>query len=170
MSAFYTATDHFTLLPAILLALFGCVALFFPKMSGLFSLVLGEIFAGIALWRQLNYLQDSGLSIQAFQGSLVVDGLSLFFNFLFVATGLLCGLISYRYLEVEGEHHAQQRNVLNGRNPYVQRFIFRVVKVLRPQVIAEVDQFGHRQQGWQTPPRDMRHSAKNMALPSRKAS
>jgi len=107
LSAFYTATDHFTLLPAILLALFGCVALFFPKMSGLFSLVLGEVFAGIALWRQLNYLQDSGLSIQAFQGSLVVDGLSLFFNFLFVATGLLCGLISYRYLEVEGEHHGE---------------------------------------------------------------
>jgi hypothetical protein len=26
LSAFYTATDHFTLLPAILLALFGCVA------------------------------------------------------------------------------------------------------------------------------------------------
>ena len=61
MSVYYSSTDHFVLLPVILLALFGCATLLFdfwvfpePRQRRLlvWFLVLGEAFAGIALWRQ----------------------------------------------------------------------------------------------------------------------
>ncbi len=55
MSQYYTATDHFVLVPAIMLALFGCAILLFdfwvfpdPKQRKwlLAFLALGEAFAG----------------------------------------------------------------------------------------------------------------------------
>jgi NADH-quinone oxidoreductase subunit N len=104
MNPFYTATDHFVLLPAILLGLFGCLALFFERRGGLAVLLLGEFFTGLMLTRHAIQLESTGLPMIGFQGALTVDGLSLVFNFLFVAGALLCALISYRYLEIEGEH------------------------------------------------------------------
>jgi len=117
MSEFYTSTDHFVLTPAIMLALFGCAILLFDaflfaeprkRKWSLVFLVVGLGFTSAALWRQQSFLAENGLDqITAFQGTLTVDGFSLFFNWIFVAASLLVGLASYGYLETEGEHHGE---------------------------------------------------------------
>jgi NADH-quinone oxidoreductase subunit N len=117
MSEFYTATDHFVLVPAIMLALFGCAILLFdflvfpdPKHRKwlLLFLVLGLGFAGVGLWRQQNFLASQPVDeIIAFHGTLTLDGFALFFNWVFLAASLIVALISYKYLEVEGEHHGE---------------------------------------------------------------
>ncbi len=117
MSQYYTATDHFVLVPAIMLALFGCAILLFdfwvfpePKQRKwlLAFLALGEAFTGYGLWQQHSYLAGQGIEeLTAFQGSLVVDGFSLFFNWIFIIASLIVALVSYRYLEIEGEHHGE---------------------------------------------------------------
>ncbi|HSB16320.1 MAG TPA: NADH-quinone oxidoreductase subunit N [Bryobacteraceae bacterium] len=117
MSQFYTSTDHFVLVPAIMLALFGCAVLLFdfflfpdPKQRKwlLIFVVLGIVFAGTGLWRQQSYLASQGINeLTAFGGSLTVDGFALFFNWVFLAASLIVALVSYRYLEIEGEHHGE---------------------------------------------------------------
>ncbi len=117
MSEFYTALDHLALLPAILLGLFGCaIFLFdfwlFPKSSDksklVWFIVIAEGFAAIALWRQFSYLQETGLpALVAFRGILSIDGFTLFFNAMFLVAALLTALISYRYLEQEGEQQGE---------------------------------------------------------------
>lgn len=117
MSAYYTATDHFVLLPAIMLALFGCAVLIFdfwvfPSAKQrkwlLLFVMLGLAFTGTALWRQYDFLRTSGLpELTAFQGSLTIDGFALFFNWIFLASSLIVALVSYKYLEIEGEHHGE---------------------------------------------------------------
>src|ERR1039457_942075 len=99
IQSFYSATDHFTIIPAIMLALFGCAILLFdflvfpdPRQRKwlLLFVVLGEAFAGSGLWRQHNFLSDQGLTeLTAFQGSLTMDGFSIFFNWIFLAAALL---------------------------------------------------------------------------------
>jgi NADH-quinone oxidoreductase subunit N len=117
MSQFYTSTDHFVLVPAIMLALFGCAVLLFdfflfpePRLRKrlVWFLFAGEIFTAAGLWRQQAFLAAEGLpEITAFQGTLTVDGFSLFFNWIFVAVSLLVAIVSWRYLEIEGEHHGE---------------------------------------------------------------
>ncbi|MEP7361929.1 MAG: NADH-quinone oxidoreductase subunit N [Acidobacteriota bacterium] len=117
MSQYYTPSDHFALLPALLLALFGCSILlldFFvlpkPRQKRWLILfaVLGEVFACVALYRQYRFLDDQSLpALHAFSDGLVVDGFSIFFNAMFAAAAILVALISYRYLEVEDEHHGE---------------------------------------------------------------
>ncbi len=117
MSQFYTSTDHFVLVPAIMLALFGCAVLLFDflvfpeprhRKRLLIFVILGQLFAGAGLWRQHNFLVTQGYQeITAFQGTLTVDGFSLFFNWIFLAAGLIVAIISYRYLEIEGEHQGE---------------------------------------------------------------
>jgi len=117
MNQFYTPTDHFSLLPALLLALFGCAILmldFFvlphPRQKRwlIFFALLGEFFAGLALYRQYRFLEDQSIpALRAFSDGLIVDGFSIFFNAIFVAAAALVAIISYRYLEVEGEHHGE---------------------------------------------------------------
>ena len=117
MSQFYTATDHFVLIPAIMLALFGCAILLFdflifsdPKQrKWLLVFVLpGLAFTGYGLLRQQAFLAEQGIQeLTAFQGALVVDGFSLFFNWIFLAASAVVALISYKYLDIEGEHHGE---------------------------------------------------------------
>ncbi len=117
MSQFYTSTDHFVLIPGIMLALFGCAVLLFdflvfpaPKQRKwlLLFVALGEAFTGYGLWRQQAFLAANGIpEITAFQGALTIDGFSLFFNWVFIAAALLVAIVSYRYLEIEGEHHGE---------------------------------------------------------------
>ena len=117
MNQFYTPTDHFAVLPALLLALFGCSILlldFFvlpqPRQKRwlIFFAVLGEIFAGAALYRQYRFLEEQSVpALHAFSDALIVDGFSIFFNAMFVAAAALVAIVSYRYLEVEGEHHGE---------------------------------------------------------------
>jgi NADH-quinone oxidoreductase subunit N len=117
MSEFYTSTDHFVLIPGIMLALFGCAVLLFdfflfpePRQRKwlIGFLILGEAFTGAGLWRQQSFLSDHGLAeITAFNGSLTVDGFAIFFNWLFIAISVVVAIISYRYLEIEEEHHGE---------------------------------------------------------------
>ena len=113
---FYTANDHFVLQPAIMLALFGCAVMLFefllpPKESQRRAWLLGVTLAGLAFtawalsWQQMAV--NSGGHFTAFHGTLVVDGFSMIFNWIFLACSTIVVLISYRYLEVEGEHHAE---------------------------------------------------------------
>jgi NADH-quinone oxidoreductase subunit N len=120
MSQYYTSTDHFVLIPAIMLALFGCAILLIdfliePRQRKLliWLLVLGLFFTGWGLWRQQSFLYPQGIGelrvdeLTGFQGAITIDGFALFFNWLFLAASLVVALISYKYLETEGEHHGE---------------------------------------------------------------
>jgi NADH-quinone oxidoreductase subunit N len=117
MSQFYTTADHFVLVPAIMLALFGCAVLLFdflvfpdPRQRKYLVLfvVLGLVFTGGALWRQQSFMSSHGLDkLTAFGGALTIDGFALFFNWIFLAASLIVALASYKYLEIEGEHHGE---------------------------------------------------------------
>jgi NADH-quinone oxidoreductase subunit N len=111
----YSAADHFAVLPGLLLALFGCGLLvvdFFldvrQKSRLLLVVLLAEAFTGAAVYRQQSFLSTRpGSALTAFSGSLTIDGLAVFFNWLFIATVVLIALISYLYLEIEREHHGE---------------------------------------------------------------
>jgi NADH-quinone oxidoreductase subunit N len=100
-----------------MLALFGCAILLldflvFPNPRQrkflLIFVALGEAFTGFGLWRQHAFLTNNGIpELTAFQGSLTIDGFALFFNWMFAAAALIVALVSYRYLEIEGEHHGE---------------------------------------------------------------
>ncbi|MGA2740425.1 MAG: NADH-quinone oxidoreductase subunit N [Bryobacteraceae bacterium] len=120
MNQFYTSTDHFVLVPAVMLALFGCAILLFdfvvfpdPRQRKylLFFLILGEGFAGFGLWNQQTNLAANG-PLQAFHGSLIMDGFSIFFNWIFIAATMIVAIVSYKYLEIEGEHHAEYYSLM----------------------------------------------------------
>jgi NADH-quinone oxidoreductase subunit N len=115
MSELYTSTDHFVLLPAIMLALFGCAVMLFEFLLGddpkqrrwLLLVALGGLaFTARALWMQQSAIAG-GMRITAFKETLVLDGFALLFNWIFLVCSTIVILISYRYLEVEGEHHAE---------------------------------------------------------------
>jgi NADH-quinone oxidoreductase subunit N len=117
MSQFYTVNDHFVLEPAIMLALFACAILLFdtwifpnPKDRKYVSLLViaGLGFTGVVLWKQQSFLAASGaVSMTAFQESLTIDGFALFFNWIFLLASLVTAIVSYKYLEIEGEHHGE---------------------------------------------------------------
>ncbi len=122
MSQFYTSIDHFVLVPAILLALFGCALLLFDfllfpfphqRKNLVYFVVLGVVFTGGALWRQQQFLAGHDLArITGFGGAVTIDGFALFFNWIFLAATLLVALMSYRYLEEAGEHHGEYYGLL----------------------------------------------------------
>ena len=71
MSQYYTELDHLALLPATMLALFGCAILLldtwlYPNPKHRKYLVLMPVIPGLALtafalWRQQTYLAGSGV-------------------------------------------------------------------------------------------------------------
>jgi NADH-quinone oxidoreductase subunit N len=112
-SQFYTSTDHFTIAPAIMMALFGCAILlfdFFPFLSRrkdlLLLLAIAEGFAGFGLIRQQQHLAANAI-LQGFSGSITIDSLSIFFNWIFLIAALVVAIASYKYLEVAGENHGE---------------------------------------------------------------
>jgi len=117
MSLFYTATDHFTIIPALILALFGCAILLFdflifpdPRQRKwlLLFVVLAEGFTGYGLWRQQLFMATNGLTeISGFHGSVTIDGFGIFYNWIFVVAALIVAIVSYKYLEIAGEHHGE---------------------------------------------------------------
>jgi len=117
MSQFYTSADHFAIIPAVMLALFGCAILLFdflifpdPRQRKwlVVFVALAEGFAGFGLYRQYAYLAANGLSeLTGFQGSVTVDGFAIFFNWIFVVAALMVAVVSYKYLEIAGEHHGE---------------------------------------------------------------
>lgn len=119
MSPFFTGNDFFVLRPAIMLALFACAILlldnkfFFPnprqrKLTVILLTIFCLLSTGVVLWRQQMALAASGApEMTAFQGSLTLDGFGLFFNWIFVVAALIVSVVSYKYLEIEGEHHGE---------------------------------------------------------------
>ena len=104
----------------MMLALFGCAILLFdfvvfpdPRQRKylLFFLILGEGFAGYGLWNQQANLLANG-PLEAFHGSLIMDGFSIFFNWIFIAATVVVAIVSYKYLEIEGEHHAEYYSLM----------------------------------------------------------
>src|SRR5436190_622431 len=115
MSPFYSATDHFVLVPAIMLALFGCAILLldtwlFPDLKDrkytFLLVVVALCITGFGLWRQQVYV-SAGPALTAFDGSLTMDGFALFFNWIFLVATLIVTLVSYKYLDIEGEQHGE---------------------------------------------------------------
>jgi NADH-quinone oxidoreductase subunit N len=114
MTPQFTATDFFVLKPILLLCLFGCGILvldFLIKDSrqrwwNAVTALLGELITGIAIWQHQQDLAVSPV-VQGLGGAVVVDGFSVFFNWLFVGAAILAILISVRYLEIEGEHRGE---------------------------------------------------------------
>src|SRR5215475_8283574 len=119
---FYTSTDHFTIVPAIMLTLFGLAILLFDcfrliepaqRKGLLIFVVLAEAFTGFALYRQQAFLTAQGITdLPGFQGSVVVDGFSIFFNWIFVVAALIVAAVSYQYLEIAGEHHGEYYSLI----------------------------------------------------------
>jgi NADH-quinone oxidoreductase subunit N len=109
--------DHFTIIPAVMLALFGCAILLFdflifpdPRQRKwlLIFVALAEGFTGFGLYRQSAWLASNGLSdFSGFGGSVTVDGFAIFFNAIFVVAAIMVAIVSYRYLEIAGEHHGE---------------------------------------------------------------
>jgi NADH-quinone oxidoreductase subunit N len=122
MSQYYSVTDHFVLVPAIMLALFACAILLFdflvfpdPRQRKylLFFVLLGEGFAGYGLWSQHTHLlADGANAYEAFNGALTADGFSIFFNWIFLIATVIVAIVSYKYLEVEGEHHGEYYSLM----------------------------------------------------------
>jgi NADH-quinone oxidoreductase subunit N len=120
IGSFYTANDHFAIVPAIMLALFGCAILLFdflifpdPRQRKwlLIFVVLAEVFTGVGLVRQMHYLANSA-TLEAFNGSVIVDDFSIFFNWLFLIAAVIVSVVSYRYLENAGEHHGEYYSLI----------------------------------------------------------
>ena len=110
-SSFFTATDFFALKPAVLLCLFGCGILLtdFLLRQGrwnVFTALIGEAFVAVAVWQHFT---DVSINSQRFalNDSLVIDGFSVFFNAIFVASAVLAIIISAHYLEQEGENRGE---------------------------------------------------------------
>ena len=122
IDSFYTSSDHFTIIPAVMLALFGCAILLFDFMLFpdprqrkwlLIFVVLAEGFAGFGLFRQQSWIASyGGAPLQGFGGSVTVDGFSIFFNWIFLVAALIVALVSYKYLENAGEHHGEYYSLI----------------------------------------------------------
>jgi NADH-quinone oxidoreductase subunit N len=98
-----------------MLALFGCAVLLFdflvfpdPRQRKwlLIFVALAEGFTGFGLYRQQALMPPSGF-ISGFNGSVTVDGFSIFFNWIFVVAAIIVAIVSYKYLENAGEHHGE---------------------------------------------------------------
>jgi hypothetical protein len=49
---------------------------------------------------------------KAFHGSVTVDGFSIFFNWIFIIAALIVAVVSYKYLEIAGEHHGEYYSLI----------------------------------------------------------
>ncbi len=100
MSAFYNSADHLALLPALMLALFGCALLllrFVSKNShaAVYVALTGLVFTVIALVRQSRWMAATGTpDLTGFHGALTVDAFALYFNWLFTGASALVILCS----------------------------------------------------------------------------
>src|SRR5450631_3000280 len=122
IESFYSSSDHFSIVPAVMMALFGCAILLFdfllfpdPRQRKwlLMFVVLAEGFAGYGLFRQQAYLTANSLTqIQGFARSITIDGFSIFFNWIFLVAALIVSLVSYKYLENAGEHHGEYYSLI----------------------------------------------------------
>src|SRR5689334_15915091 len=117
MSQFYSTMDHFTIIPALMLALFGCAILLFdfwvfpdPRQRKwlLIFVALAEGFTGFGLYRQQSWLTAQGQpDLTGFQGAVTIDGFGTFFNWIFLVATVIVAIVSYKYLQIAGEQHGE---------------------------------------------------------------
>jgi NADH-quinone oxidoreductase subunit N len=122
MSQFYTTGDQFSIVPALMLALFASAILLFDflvfpdprqKKYLLIFVAMAEAFTGYGLVRQQLWLAGSGAGqLSGFGGSVTVDGFSILFNWVFLAAALIVAIGSYQYLENAGEHHGEYYSLM----------------------------------------------------------
>jgi NADH-quinone oxidoreductase subunit N len=60
----------------------------------------------MGLVKQQMHLGPDGL-ISGFGGSVTVDGFGIFFNWIFIVAAVIVAVVSYKYLEIAGEHHGE---------------------------------------------------------------
>jgi len=114
VSEFYTSNDQFALWPAISLTVFGCWILLFDflfpgkKEKRFFAVaaVVGLICVAVQLYRQQVFLSN-GETLTAFNGALTIDHFAIYFNWVFTLATLIVAIVSYNYLDIEGEHHGE---------------------------------------------------------------
>ncbi len=121
-SQFYTSMDHFSIVPAVMLALFGCAVLLFdfiifpdPRQRKWLLIFVGlaEGFTGFGLYRQQAWLAvNRAPQIIGFGGSVLVDGFAIYFNWIFLIAAMLVAIVSYKYLEISGEHHGEYYSLI----------------------------------------------------------
>ncbi len=113
----YNAIDHLALLPAILMALFACAIMLLDVLSpwakdsrrgNVFFSLLAMAFVAYSLVLQIRVVSRApGFAVPAFQGSLVIDPLSLFTSCLVWFSTAILLLSAYRYLEIVHEHRSE---------------------------------------------------------------
>ena len=115
MDAIFTLQDFHVLKPAILLCLFGCGILltnvFLVRREGhcwwnAVTALLAEVVVAVAVWQHMTDVKALG-EFSGLYGSVVIDGFSVFFNYIFVLAAILTILISSRYMELVGEHRGE---------------------------------------------------------------
>ena len=98
-----TQTDLYTILPNIILVVWACalllVDMFIPKTRKGWTALLAA--AGLALTLGIN-LSQTGQSLIAFNGMIVLDGFSGFLSILFLTSGFLGIALAYDYLKRMG--------------------------------------------------------------------
>ena len=98
-----TQTDLYTILPNIILVVWACILLlvdlFIPKTRKGWTALLAAV--GLALTLGIT-LSQTGQSLTAFNGMIVLDGFSSFLSVLFLASGLLSIALAYDYLKRMG--------------------------------------------------------------------
>lgn len=97
--------DLFSILPAAVLALFGCVLLllrFDSSRPYLIFFAFAELLAAIGLRRQTDFLGFTG-----FRGAILVDPFGIAFNAICLLAALICAVGAYRYMEREDEDHPE---------------------------------------------------------------
>jgi NADH-quinone oxidoreductase subunit N len=119
IDSLYSTSDHFAIVPAIMLALFGCAILLFdfwvfpdPRQRKwlLIFVMVAEVFTGVGLVRQMHFIASG--TLEAFNGSIIVDDFSIFFNWLFLIAAVIVSVVSYQYLENAGEHHGEYYSLI----------------------------------------------------------
>src|SRR5207302_9716433 len=66
------------------------------------------VISVIGLWRQQTFLAASGNDVLiAFNGALTIYRFALFFNWVFEIASFIVVIVSYKYLDIEGEHHGE---------------------------------------------------------------
>ncbi len=101
----FSVNDLFVILPAALLALFGCAMLVLRLDGGRLPVVLVtcvEVLAGLALWRQTDYPGLTG-----FSGAILLDSFGIFLNGVCALATLLSAWGAYRYLERHEEEYPE---------------------------------------------------------------
>jgi len=116
MTPTFTATDFFALKPAILLCLFGCGILLtdflvrrtpWRALSAYLALA-AELLVAVSVWQhQADLAANDILQRSALNGTLLIDGFSVFFNWVFVLSTALAIIISIRYLEDAGANRGE---------------------------------------------------------------